>query len=74
MEEGGLLQEAIGLLKSLSGPKLKSMKKVEVEEVKVSVLGVRDRRALLDGGATHCLRQAASDEEWEFRWRWHRVR
>ena len=40
LEEGGLLQEAIGLLKSLSGPKLKSMKKVEAEEVKVSVLGV----------------------------------
>ena len=65
LEEGGLLQEAIGLLKSLSGPKLKSMKKVEAEEVKVSVLGVRDRRALLDGGATHCLRQAASDEGWD---------
>ena len=35
-----------------------------MEEVKASVLGVRDRRAVLHGGATHCLRQAAVGEEW----------
>ena len=51
-----LVQEAAGLLRSLRGSALK--------KVQVSSLEVRNQRALLDGGATHCLRQAKSEAEW----------
>ena len=61
---GGLLKEAAGLLKSLHAPSLKSIAVVGSEVVKVSALGARDRRALLDGGATHCLRQVKDLGEW----------
>ena len=61
---GGLLKEATGLLKSLNAPSLKSLGLREGCPAKVSALGMRDRRALLDGGATHCLRQVRSGDEW----------
>eukprot|EP00435_Cladocopium_sp_Y103_P069412 s890_g33.t1 len=51
-----LLQETAGLLRSLRGPTLK--------KIMLNSLEVRDQRALLDGGATHCLRQAGSEAEW----------
>ena len=61
---GGLLREAAGLLKSLRAP---SVKAVQLQEsgINLSQLGGRDKRALLDGGATHCLRTAVSEEEWQ---------
>ena len=54
----GLLNEATTLLKSLRpAPSVKASR--------LSSLEVREGgRALLDGGATHCLRKAASEEEW----------
>eukprot|EP00435_Cladocopium_sp_Y103_P057857 s294_g20.t1 len=52
-----LLQETAGLLRSLRGPTLK--------KIMLNSLEVRDQRALLDGGATHCLRQAGSESEWQ---------
>ena len=48
----GLIQEAAGLLKSLRGP--------ELRRIQVSSLEVKNKRALLDGGATHSLRQCVS--------------
>lgn len=53
-----LLSEATTLLKSLRpAPSVKA--------IRLSSLEVREGgRALLDGGATHCLRKAASEEEW----------
>ena len=53
----GLIQEAAGLLKSLRGP--------ELRRIQVSSLEVKNKRALLDGGATHSLRQCVSAQEWE---------
>ena len=36
-----------------------------MKKVTLSSLEVKNQRALLDGGATHCLRQANNQEEWE---------
>ena len=53
-----LLNEATTLLKSLRPS-------TSVKTIRLSSLEVREGgRALLDGGATHCLRRAASEEEW----------
>ena len=53
-----LLEEAASLLKSLRGPALRA--------IKVSSLEVKDQgKTLLDGGATHALRTAKSQEEWD---------
>ena len=54
-----LVNEATTLLKSLRpSPAMKT--------IKLSSLEVRTNdRALLDGGATHCLRTAESEEEWK---------
>ena len=54
---GELLNEATALLKSL-----RSLKAVRVKQISSPVLEVRQRVALLDGGATHGLRQASSTE------------
>ena len=53
----GLLSEATHLLRSLR-PSIKAVKLSSLEEEKSG-------RALLDGGATHALRPAASEEEYE---------
>ena len=60
---GGLLKEAAGLLRSLSGPSLRALR-TEEDEAKITALGTRDRRALLDEGATHCLGKTFGQEEW----------
>ena len=53
-----LLSEATTLLKSLRPS-------ASAKAIRLSSLEVREGgRALLDGGATHCLRRAASEEEW----------
>ena len=53
-----LLNEATTLLKSLRPS-------TSVKTIRLSSLEVREGgRALLDGGATHCLRRAVSEEEW----------
>ena len=54
---GGLLTEATALLKSL-----RSMKAVRVKRISSPNSGMADRVALLDGGATHGLRQATEAE------------
>ena len=62
-EVQALLSEATTLLKSLRpvGDGRMAMK-----AIKLSSLEVRTNdRALLDGGATHCLRKAESEEEWQ---------
>ena len=38
--------------------------RTEEDGPKITALGTRDRRALLDGGATHCLRKTFGAEEW----------
>ena len=53
-----LLNEATTLLKSLRPSS--SMKAIRLSSLEVREGG----RALLDGGATHCLRRTASEEEW----------
>ena len=65
-EVGGLLREAAGLLRSLGGPTVKALNGPHGDEkiISLSILGKPDRRALLDGGATHCLRSSKGDEEW----------
>ena len=50
----GLIQEAAGLLKSL-----------ELRKIQLSSLEVKNKRALLDGGAMHSLRQCSSVQEWD---------
>lgn len=59
-DESGLLSEASGLLKSLGNLKTVRVRSLDWE----SKLGDMDRGkfALLDGGATHALRQARQDE------------
>eukprot|EP00913_Durusdinium_trenchii_P002203 g2035.t1 len=53
-----LLNEATTLLKSLRPA-------TSIKTIRLSSLEVREGgRALLDGGATHCLRRAVSEEEW----------
>ena len=54
---GELLCEATALLKSL-----RSLKAVKIKQVVVSEVGTGERMALLDGGATHGLRQALPHE------------
>lgn len=51
-----LVKEAASLLKSLRAPSMKATRLCSLE-------GCSSGRALLDGGATHVLRQARSDEE-----------
>ena len=65
-EVGGLLREAAGLLRSLGGPTVKALNgpRDDEEIISLSILGKPDRRALLDGGATHCLRSSKGDEDW----------
>ena len=53
-----LLNEATTLLKSLRPSS--SMKAIRLSSLEVREGG----RALLDGGATHCLRRTSSEEEW----------
>ena len=57
-QSGELMQEVTSLLKSLRvNPNIRA----------VSVKAIREGRfeeTLLDGGATHCLRQARSEKEW----------
>eukprot|EP00913_Durusdinium_trenchii_P005353 g4994.t1 len=53
-----LLSEATTLLKSLRP--CSSMKAIRLSSLEVREGG----RALLDGGATHCLRRTSSEEEW----------
>ena len=61
-EVQALLSEATTLLKSLRPA---SDGRASLKAVKLSSLEVRTTdRALLDGGATHCLRRAESEEEW----------
>eukprot|EP00913_Durusdinium_trenchii_P004009 g3713.t1 len=62
-EVQALLTEATTLLKSLR-PATEGSK--AIKSIKLSSLEVRTNdRALLDGGATHCLRRAESEEEWQ---------
>ena len=58
--DGSLLSEASGLLKSLGGLKVVRVMSVDWE----TKMGVEEpgKFALLDGGATHALRQAGPDE------------
>ena len=61
-EVQALLSEATTLLKSLRPA---NEGRTAVKTIKLSSLEVRSNdRALLDGGATHCLRRAESEEEW----------
>ena len=61
-EVQALLSEATTLLKSLRPA---NEGRTAVKSIKLSSLEVRSNdRALLDGGATHCLRRAESEEEW----------
>ena len=54
-----MMQEVTSLLRSLRvEPRLRAFKIMKVG-------AKEDRVLLLDGGDTHCLRQAKSDEEWE---------
>ena len=54
-----LLNEATTLLKSLRPA-------TSIKAIRLSSLEVREGgRPLLDGGATHCLRRAVSEEEWQ---------
>ncbi|CAK9080208.1 unnamed protein product, partial [Durusdinium trenchii] len=61
-EVQALLSEATTLLKSLrpAGDGRASLKAVKLSSLEVKTTD----RALLDGGATHCLRKAESEEEW----------
>ena len=52
-----LMEEATSLLKSL-----RTLKAVRVKQIMVTEEGDKNLFALLDGGATHCLRRARSDE------------
>ena len=62
-EVQALLSEATTLLKSLRPV---GDGRTAVKAIKLSSLEVRTNdRALLDGGATHCLRRAESEEEWQ---------
>ena len=62
-EVQALLSEATTLLKSLRPA---SDGRTAVKAIKLSSLEVRTNdRALLDGGATHCLRKAELEEEWQ---------
>ena len=54
---GELLQEATALLKSL-----RSLKAVKVKQIGTPTGNPKERMALLDGGATHGLRQARPEE------------
>ena len=58
--EAELMSEVTSLLKSmrLNGPRISAMALKRLEKS-------TDRTTLLDGGATHCLRPAASLQEWE---------
>ena len=58
--DGSLLSEASGLLKSLGGLKVVRVRSLDWE-TKMEV-DDRGKFALLDGGATHALRQARPDE------------
>ena len=51
------MEEATSLLKSL-----RTLKAVRVKQIMVTEEGDKNLFALLDGGATHCLRRARSDE------------
>ena len=62
-EVQALLSEATTLLKSLRPV---GDGRTAVKAIKLSSLEVKTNdRALLDGGATHCLRRAESEEEWQ---------
>ena len=51
------MEEATSLLKSL-----RTLKAVRFKQIMVTEEGDKNLFALLDGGATHCLRRARSDE------------
>ena len=53
--EAPLMNEAVQLLKKLAAPATINM---------MSIRSLKMSRALLDSGATHALRMAASEEEW----------
>ena len=62
-EVQALLSDAITLLKSLRPV---GDGRTAVKAIKLSSLEVKTNdRALLDGGATHCLRRAEFEEEWQ---------